>query len=430
MFVTRDADARHGPRMSLLALGPQEVCPPTDGGKEGIHGALRAIARIADVVYAYPASPTSATSTAAYAAIGVTHVPVGYQPRETPAGIVAATARLKPYKFAKYSTTTAITRFDAAIGPRSFDAIMCFHAHTEELGQRLRRRRGWNIPLLVREHNIEYELVASYRHTCLSAPARSLAWPFEVLTRRTERRMWTRADAVAFLSDRDLATARATGVRGNLLLAPEGIPIPPIRLAERPASRPQLLVPLNPRAAQSVANLKQFLSTHWYPASQRSSLASVSLAVTGVNLAHLAQLVGTPPESLKHMRVQALGFLPSLAPAFATSLAVVSPTFTGGGIRKKILEGMANQVPVIATDMDIDTCSYFDPPRNILRLGSPDEFAATVVTLLQDVETWNALAADGRATVEKHAAWDQFASIVIDELARLAEARRRHSLSP
>lgn len=409
--------------LRLLALGPQEVCPPTDGGKEGIHGALAALARLADVTYACPASVGSDSLTPAYAAIGVQHVPVPFEPRESVSLILGATAQLKPFKFAKYCTAEASERYSAAIGTKQFDAIICFHAHTEELGQRLRRLNGWTCPILVREHNIEYELITSYRAS-LNPFARALAWPFELLTRRAEHRMWRRADAVAFLTDRDLATARSAGGGENLILAPEGVPIPARRVISHPTTTLQLLIPLNQRATQSVANLKQFLESHWRATSRAPALSQVSLAITGVSLDRLAALTAISEQELTLLRVRALGFLPSLAEAFSTSLALVSPTFVGGGIRKKVLEAMANQLPVIATDLDIDTCSYFDPPHNLLRLGSPAEFVTCVERLIEDAALWTHLSDAGRRTVEQHATWSAFADVVIAEANRLVIRRQ------
>jgi glycosyltransferase involved in cell wall biosynthesis len=405
-------------RIKLLALGPQEPWPATDGGKEGIHGALQALAQRADVTFACPGQPADASMAAHYRDIGVDYRPVGFTPRETLGVVLSATLQLKPFKFHKYGTAAAERSFDAAIGDVRPDAILCFHAHMEQLGQRLKRLRGWNGPVLVREHNIEYELVAGYRAS-MRPLARALAAPIEWLTRRAERDIWHRADLVAFLSDRDFATARASGVNGHMMLAPEGVPIPPRRAAQPPSGAPRLLIPLNRKAPQSVANLRLFLHDYWAQVAGRAELAEFGLAITGVDAAQLAELCDVPVAQQPLLRVEALGFLDELAPAFARSLALIAPTFIGGGIRKKILEGMAHQIPVIATDLDIGTCSYFTAGDNILSLGTPDEFAATLLRLRSDAQLWHRLSNNGRASVEKHATWSSFADALLEAVTPL-----------
>lgn len=405
-------------RLRVLSLGPQSVWPATDGGKEGIHGALEALARRVDLVYACPCPAPTPESLAHYRALGVDYRPVPFEPRDSLGVVLGSTLQLKPFKFHKYGTRAALTAFDRALQGVQPDAVLCFHAHMAEMGQQLIRRHNWRVPLLVREHNIEYELVASYRKS-LPPLRRLVAAPFEWLTRRTEHGLWGRADAVAFLSDRDYATAIATGHVARPVLAPEGVPIPPRRVVQRPQGPAQLLIPLNQRATQSVLNLRQFLHEYWVAAAPL--LGETALAITGVDAQRLHGLTGMTPKEQLRLRVRAMGFLPSLRPAFEGSLALVSPTFVGGGIRKKVLEGMAHQVPVIATDLDIDTCHFFDPPRNILRLGTPSEFAATVTALSADHEGWRRLAEAGRDTVERHASWDGFAEVVVAEFQAMVQ---------
>lgn len=416
------------PRLRLLCLAPQEPWPATDGGKEGIHGAAQALAEKAGVLLACPGAPASEAAAAHFASLGIDYRPVAFVPRETAVLIVSATLQFKPFKFHKYGTAEAERCFSATIGAFQPDAIVCFHAHMEELGQRLKRRRGWDVPVLVREHNIEYELV----HSHLAARPlwqRTLAMPLARLTERTEKQIWARADVTAFLSDRDFATARESGVKGRLVLAPEGVPIPPFRTAARPAGSPALLIPLNRRAPQSVANLRRFLHEYWAPLASEDELSLVSLNVTGVDPKQLAEFADISVADQSRMRINALGFLPSLRPAFESALALVAPTFIGGGIRKKILEGMAYQVPVIATDLDIQTCSYFTHGENILRLGTPEDFGRSVSQLQCDLDLWHRLSDNGRRTVEQHADWCNFADVMLQELSALRAGRNGSTAS-
>lgn len=407
-------------KIKILALGPQEVIPPVDGGKEGIHGALASLAEQFDVTYAYPRAENSAKAATGYAAIGVRQVAVAFKPVESAGLILASTLRAKPYKFEKYSTSVAARAYADALGAAQFDAVLCFHPHTVALAERIKRTLGWRVPVILREHNIEYELVRSYRDS-LRGPRRLAAGLFAGLTQREEMRIWRRVDAVAFLTDHDLSIAREQDGRGNFFLAPEGIPIPPKRELERRAASPELLVLLNPCATQSVASLKRFLHTVWAPASQGQRLQPLSLAITGVDMTRLAGLVDMTPERLTGLRVKALGFVPSLKAVFAGALALVSPTYVGGGIRKKILEAMANQVPVLATPLDVESCGYFQAGRNLLSFDSPDEFAQGAGRLLEDEAYWITMAQAGRSAVEAHASWGLFADAIGAEVTRLLD---------
>ncbi|MDF3838048.1 glycosyltransferase [Cupriavidus basilensis] len=404
-------------RIKILALGPQEVIPPVDGGKEGIHGALASLAEQLEVTYAYPRAENSEDAAAGYKQIGVRQIAVPFKPLESIGVILASTIKAKPYKFEKYSAGTAARAYIEAIGPAQFDAILCFHPHTVALAEKIKRSTGWQVPIILREHNIEYELVRSYRDS-LNGPRRLAAGLFAMLTRMEEMHIWRRVDAVAFLTDHDLAIAREQDTRSNFFLAPEGIPIPPRREARRPAAAP-LLVLLNPRATQSVASLKRFLHTVWVPASREPKLQPLSLVITGVEMGRLAELVDMTPDRLAELRVKPLGFVPSLKSVFESSLALVSPTYVGGGIRKKILEAMANQLPVMATRLDVESCGYFQAGENLISFDSPADFIRGVEPLIGDEVYWARIAEAGRNAVEVNASWTLFADEIRAHITRL-----------
>ena len=409
-------------RLQLLALGPQPVWPPTDGGREGIHGALLALVRRASVVYACPCQDPSAASLVYFEERGIDYRPILYSPEETIRTIIGSTSLLKPFKFHKYGNRAAVRAFSQQLHSVRPDAIICFHAHMLEMGERLREIFGWDVPVLLREHNIEYELVENYRAS-LSFPKKLVAWLFAWLTRRAEQAGWQRADATLFLSDRDYDRAANTGFVSNAVLAREGVPIPPLRDLRGSAASQTLLLLLNPKAIQSVANLDRFLQEYWRSVAHLPAMSGVSLAITGVTAERLAQFTAISVAEQANLRINALGFLPNLLSAFNMSTALISPTFVGGGIRKKILEGMAHQLPVIATDLDIQTCNFFRPSENILRLGNTQDFVQTVGLLCSDRSVWHQIASAGRETVERFANWDGFGAVVIEEVERLRALR-------
>lgn len=433
-YASLYAEVMQGPHTSraggmrdtrLLYLSHRDVIPPNDGGKESIHGAIAALAKRADVTYAYPAGAEPAATSAGYSAINVRAVPVRFSPEETAPMIAASTLRLLPYKFAKHATRRAVDSFAAALEGSRFDAIVCSHPHVVRLAERILERRGERLPIVLREHNIEYALVESYAKR-LDFPLKLAAQAYAWMTRREEQSIWRRVTAVALMSDADLRTARATGVQANFLLAPEGVPLPPVRKAVWPGRAAPLLVLFNPRAPQSVINLRLFYEQYWAPIQAAELLPGRPLAITGVGTAELASLLRTTEAELGSRNVRALGFVESLPELFASSLALVSATFAGAGVRKKVLEAMAHQVPVMATAMDVATCSFYRPEQNILRVDTIAEFVAAAKRLADDPAFWLSLSQAGRSTVEVHATWELFADAMMKEvLAQIGAARAR-----
>jgi hypothetical protein len=381
-----------------------------------------ALAARADVLLACPASTRDPAAIAHFRAAGIDYRVAEFEPMESLGVVLSATLQLKPYKFHKYCTAEAERLFSELVGVFVPDAIVCFHAHMEQLGQRLRRRGGWSVPIAVREHNIEYEMVDSYVGS-LPWWQRLLGTPIAWMTRRAEMAMWSRAELVAFLTDRDFEIGRASGARGHLILAPEGIPLPPRRAARPPLGTPKLLIPLNRKAPQSVTSLRIFLDSYWRPCAMHPELGAYELVITGANPSQLAEVVQVSEQEQRALRIRATGFLPTLQPVFESSLLLIAPTFVGSGIRKKVLEGMANQIPVMGTDMDLRACAYFEDGRNILRLGTVDEFRQAVIRLRDDPSHWHSLSDRGRETVERHADWAHFGEAMMQGLAAVGARR-------
>lgn len=405
-------------KTNVLALGPQDVYPPVDGGKEGIYGALRALAHHANVIYAYPSN--GETPIDGYEKIGVAAVRIPLLPVERLWSILISTLTGKPYKFHKYCNAAAVRALDASLPNVPISAIVCHHAHTYRLAQRFSRLRKLAIPIIVREHNIEYQLVYSYRDSQRGV-RRVVASFFAWLTKREECRIWGEADAVAFLSDQDLRTAQAVAGADSrhLFLAREGSPLPARWKCQYPGAQAPLLVLLNPKATQSVYNLCDFIHFYWLPLHERNGLDNVELHVTGVTNEELSRLLGLDVISMLNAGITGLGFLLSLEATFKGALALVSPTFVGGGIRKKILEAMAHQLPVIATDFDIATCDYFKQGVNILRMGDVNSFAEVVKLLRNDKLYWLNVSANARNTVEEFASWNGYGDAMINVIKDL-----------
>lgn len=406
--------------MRILALGPQDVYPPSDGGKEGIFGALSALASRANVVYAYPSAENCEVE--GYKRINVQPIPLLFEPKETWKLILYSTLRIKPFKFEKYATSRAVRALLTALPKEHFDAIVCHHSHMYGLAKHFVRIRRMNIPVIVREHNVEYELVDSYKES-LKGLKRFAASIYACMTRREESRIWKAADAVAFLTDRDLQTAQAlcsTDV-SNLILAREGVPLPSRRQARYPGPQAPLLVLLNPKALQSVDNLRNFIWRCWLPLRNQHRLDNEELHVTGVSNQELSRLIELDISTMIESGIKGLGFIPTLKPIFEQSLALVSPTYVGGGIRKKILEAMAHQLPVIATDLDIATCNYFKTNVNILCMLDANSFAENVARLRSDHPHWIKVSENARDTVEEFASWDGYGNSLIKAINDILE---------
>lgn len=90
---------------------------------------------------------------------------------------------------------------------------------------------------------------------------------------------------------------------------------------------------------------------------------------------------------------------------YGESSIFVAPIRYGGGMKTKIVEAMAAELPVVATPFALEGIAARDGVE-VLQADDPASFADRVLELLQDGERRERLAGAGRALVERSYSWD------------------------
>jgi len=98
------------------------------------------------------------------------------------------------------------------------------------------------------------------------------------------------------------------------------------------------------------------------------------------------------------------GYVNDLAELYSASAAMVVPLRAGGGMRVKILEAFANQVPVISTSLGCEGIAA-QPGQDLLVADTAIEFARSVARILVDPQVGRQLAASARRLVESKYDW-------------------------
>jgi glycosyltransferase involved in cell wall biosynthesis len=126
--------------------------------------------------------------------------------------------------------------------------------------------------------------------------------------------------------------------------------------------------------------------------------------------AHLDIVGSNPPVSLPRIaskspiRAVPVGEVGDTRPYIDRNRLMVVPLRYGGGTRLKILEGLAQGIPVISTSIG---CSGLGLRhlKEIIIADKPEEFAAWIDRLLEDTDLCQRLASQGRQKVEQQFGW-------------------------
>ena len=125
--------------------------------------------------------------------------------------------------------------------------------------------------------------------------------------------------------------------------------------------------------------------------------------------------------------INVTGYVPDPAPYFQRAALMVVPLRAGGGMRVKILNALAQGIPVVSTTLGYEGIAV-TPEENILAGDTPAAFADAVVRLLDDRELAQRIARNGRRLAEEKYDYRRACAPIDDVYARAVAARSGESL--
>jgi glycosyltransferase involved in cell wall biosynthesis len=266
------------------------------------------------------------------------------------------------------------------------------------------------IPLVVAEHNIEYEV---YRQYARHSPWRFfLDWDVENL-RKSEVSMWQKADRIVTVYEGDKTTIENT-VKGKAVkIVRNGVDTQ--TFTYKPKKIPKDFTCLyvgNFSWIQNIHAVSYLLDSIW-PVIHREFPTS-KLRLVGASM----------PESLTYKvgaldGVTATGTVRSIANEYHSAHVLLAPLKVGGGTKYKILEALSCGTPVITSDVGAQGIS-----NDILYLAkTPVDYVTHIKTMQNGNELGKKLNA-ARKLIEKEYTWDAIAASLEDVWKKTHEASR------
>ena len=234
--------------------------------------------------------------------------------------------------------------------------------------------------------------------------------------RRHDLRHVSRYRMLIAMSERDREDLeQATG--GAVEVVPNGVASDELTPAGEAPDPPTLLFSGTMSHPPNAEGVLWFAERIWPRV--RSEVGDARLLVVGRD----------PPRSVRRLAgedgIEVTGFVPSIAPYFARSAAVVVPLLSGGGTRLKVLEAFAARRAVVSTSVGVEGLEV-RAGREVLVADDAAGFAAAAIRLLRDRALREELAAAGRAVAEERYDWrvlgERFAAVL--EAATGASLRR------
>ena len=222
-------------------------------------------------------------------------------------------------------------------------------------------------------------------------PIEKISW------QRYEKVLYRQVDAIIAFTEADQQSISETAGETPIHTIPPGIFIPETPLDPLGSSPPSLLFVGNfyhPPNADAARRLTESI----FPAVE-ALIPDVRLFIVGEN----------PPSNLNRTNSKKIiitGRVPDVTPYLDQAALLVAPLRFGGGIRIKILEGLAAGKAIVTTPLAAEGMNIQDG-KQLAIAETDDEFIARIVQLLLHSEDRLALAKSARAWACENIAWKQ-----------------------
>lgn len=402
-------------RARALVVTPRRPWPRDDGGRIGLWQAVWSVAREYETTLVTLTLPGENDSPppAEFATLGIEIVRVPHRPPSTPLALVRGAFGRWPYTLVRYRNAQLDATLRRVVVERKPAFAYLNHLH---LATYLDALAG--VPVMLREHNLEYVWLERYAGTLSNPAARAYARAQSRRMRATEADLCSRCDLVLAIQEREADALRRLAPAARVEVVPIGIDMD-VYLPRAPESPPTALLAGSFAWPPNTEGARRFLELGWPRVCARVPGARLRLAGKDLSpgLAENARRAGAEP----------VGYVESMPVEFARAAAMVVPLWVGAGARIKIVESLAARLPVVTTALGAEGLGL-EPGTHALFAETPEALGDAVAELLLEPERARRIAEAGHALASARFALDIVArrtcELCADAIARHAGVAR------
>jgi sugar transferase (PEP-CTERM/EpsH1 system associated) len=392
------------PRLHVLVVSPYFPFPPTSGITMRNYHLLRQLAERHDVTLVSFAADDDAAGVRELSR----RLPVrAVRQAEKKSGIarrlgqVRSLGTLQPFAARELWSKKMQATIDELCASVAFDVI-----HVES-SRMCCFRFPQGVPVVVDEHNVEYELFRRLSQGERSLLRRAFNALEYLRVRRFEERCWNQVQGCVVTSSREEPTVRACAPSTPTAVVPNGVDLEYFAPWTGDVQPHSVVFNATLDYRPNIDAVNHLVEDVWPLVLARCP--SAQLAIVGNASEREAH-------RLRRRSVDVVGRVPDIRPHLGRAQVVVAPVRIGGGTRLKVVEALSMAKPMVSTSLGCEGLAVADR-EHLLVADDADTFAARIVELFEDPALGGRLGLAGRTLAEKTYSW-QLASNRLDVLYR------------
>lgn len=405
--------------MNILYIFPQNVIPPIDGGKISIYYPIKYLADAVNIHIFFVANKYEVIDIDAYYNLGVKSVKyIRLDKSDTVFKVITNIGRKIPFKMKKYHSKEGFRLLEEIVKKNNIDIILCSSPHVFEYAYFIKKK--YNVPIIFREHNVEYQLVFQYCKLEKNWIKKAIAlWQY-LKTKKYEVSCWERSDKILFISDSDLEEAinACASLQNRFTVVYDGFELKYSGVENRTFEENSFIFSGSVRTLQNRINLSWFIEKIWKPFIKEQK--EFKLYITGNSDEDIAKHIGLKKDELIKYNIYNLGFVENIDDVIRSKQFFVSPTVIGSGIRLKVLHALSLGVPVFLTEMDYKMVKHFSDMENVIKFSDLKEFALKVKMLKEDNSLYSRISQNCYRTIKTFLNWGNYRDALLNSLKSLS----------
>lgn len=258
------------------------------------------------------------------------------------------------------------------------------------------------LPLVISEHNIEYDVYA--KNALRSLPVVRPVLDTDASKVKTwEQNFWMKGKAITAVSGQDASVIREYVSTIPVTVVPNGVDMDQFRFSKHvpDAKHPNFSFVGNFSWMPNRDAVNVLLTTIWPAILTR--LPDATISIVGKNIPpNLRQIPSRNVIWKEHVS--------DIREIYQTSDALVAPLAISGGSKFKILEALASGCPVITTKEGIYGLNLTSDEISICI--NPSEFASACASVILNPLEWSEKTKKARKIIEKEYSWNHIAEIL------------------
>ena len=258
-----------------------------------------------------------------------------------------------------------------------------------------------SVPMVISEHNVEYEVYLQYVKRFRIVPMRPLMWLDVMKLTHWERAIWQKARTITAVSPEDAQQITKQGNK-SVVVVPNGVDLKqfPYR-TKRPAhSAPQLLFVGDFQWFPNTDALYTLLNDIWPKVKQKYARAKLRIVGRHISSNLKSEILASGAEIGEDVE--------DISVEYRDADMLVAPHGISGGTKFKMLEAMASGLAVITTHEGAAGLQLI-AGTHFLLAQMPDEFVDHIQLLWEHKTTYAKMVRSARDHVEKEFSWDAIA---------------------